>query len=856
MCVILLPEITHRLLGRLGLDPLTNTRKAIIVWAGLFAIFNIAPVAAQTNVPFVSGFERFGRHAEVDEALAGEVLLSELSCTACHTSGRISAKGGPQLDSIARRVNEQWLRDYLAAPATTKPGTTMPDVLSGLTQQSKHETIAALVAFLSTLQADYPEIKAGGANPVEFEFWKKGDASRGAQLYHQVGCVACHAPDADYEVAEVAASPIDRLLDELEPDELADMGLASTARRVESVPHGDLASKYSRRSLTHFLFQPEHFRPGGRMPNMKLAPNEAADIAAFLLQRRNTAPNGGPDAAEDIKTVEPPLPGAKLLSPSAAGSPDDRVISPSTDTALVENGRQLFSTLGCANCHHAEKIVSQRFKPLEELELTTASASCLVAGTGGVKYGLDSAQSAAISAAMVLLKSHSQATGSEPDDGDRVDRTLLQMNCYACHARGSLGGVGRYRKGYFETVTGVDLGDEGRLPPPLSGVGSKLKPAWLKRVFRGDPKTTLRPHMTIRMPIFPHADVTALADLLGNVDGANPAPASQVFATSATEVEAIPTGNIGRELMGIGCIECHAFDGQALPGVIGNDLTSVPERIFPAWFRDFIMNPGQLKNRTRMPSFFPEGKSQVPQVLGGDATKQIAAMWDYLEHQQRLGLPERIAAQRAKNYQLTPTDHPILLRTFMNGVGMHAIAVGFPAGVHFAVDAQQARLAIAWRKEFVDARSTWFERFTPPIDPLGADSQPICAGPSFFTIDPIAGVPVAVPTEFLGYQLGQDRVPTFRYRCGGYRIEDRIVPNEGGGLRRRIRLLPDGNSVAQELWFRVIEGDQVIQETTHQFRSETGLSVQLLNPNQTPPHQAPWIVPLRTNEDLELIYQW
>lgn len=457
---------------------------------------------------------------------------------------------------------------------------------------------------------------------------------------------------------------------------------------------------------------------------------------------------------------------------------------------------------------------------------------------------------------MVRLKSHSQSTGSEPNDGDRVDRTLLQMNCYACHTRGSLGGVGRYRKGYFETVTGVDLGDEGRLPPPLSGVGSKLKPAWLKRVFRGDPKTTLRPHMTIRMPSFHHADVTALADLLGNVDGANPAPASQVFTIPAAEVEESPAGKIGRDLMGIGCIECHAFDSQALPGVIGVDLARVPERIFPAWFRDFILNPGQIKDRTRMPSFFPEGKSQVPQVLEGDAQKQIAAMWDYLEHQQQLGLPERIAAQRAKNYQLTPADHPIMLRTFMNGVGMHAIAVGFPAGVHFAVDAQQARLAIAWRKEFVDARSTWFERFTPPIDPLGADSQPICAGPSFFTIDPIAGVPVVVPTEFLGYQLGRDRVPTFRYRCGIYRIEDRIVPDEGGGLRRRIHLLPEGNSVAQEIWFRVIEGDQVIQETPHHFRSETGLSVQLLNPNQPPPKQAPWLVPLRASEDLELIYQW
>ncbi|MCA9157401.1 MAG: c-type cytochrome, partial [Planctomycetales bacterium] len=549
-----------------------KTHHTIILLAGLFAIFDIASAAAEPKVPFVASFERFGRHAEVEVALAGEVLLSELSCTACHASQHISAKGGPQLDSIARGVSEQWLRDYLASPATVKPGATMPDVLFSLTQQSKDEAITALVAFLSTLQADYPTIKAGGANPVEFEFWKKGDADRGARFYHQLGCVACHAPDAEYEVAEIAASPIDRLLEELDPDELAEMGLASTARRVESVPHGDLALKYSRHSLTHFLFQPEHFRPGGRMPNMKLAPNEAADIAAYLLQRRKPLPDVGPDGAGVVKSFESALPGTKPLSSSATGGPDDRAISPSTHTTLVENGRQLFSTLGCANCHRAGEIASQRFKPLEELDLTTASASCLVEGTGSVKYGLDAAQAAAlnvaINVAMVGPTSHSQIEGGELADGDVVARTLLQMNCYACHTRDDLGGVGRYRRGYFETVTGVDLGDEGRLPPPLSGVGRKLQPTWLKRLFRGDPKTTLRPHMTIRMPTFPHADVAALADLLGKIDGANPAPASQVFANATAEIDASLTGSIGRDLMGVGCIECHAFDGQAMPGVI------------------------------------------------------------------------------------------------------------------------------------------------------------------------------------------------------------------------------------------------------------------------------------------------
>lgn len=823
-----------RLLWLGSVEPMRNSRSVITFLVGFFAIVNIVSVAAENQVPFVPGFERFGRHDDVEEALAGEVLLSELSCTACHASERISAKGGPQLDGIARRVSEEWLRDFLASPATVQPGTTMPDVLSGLTQQSKEQTIAALVAFLSTLHAEYPAIKAGGTNPVEFEFWKQGDASRGVNLYHQTGCVACHAADADYKVAEIAVSPVDQLLDELDPDVLADMGLASSTRRVESIPHGDLASKYSRLSLTRFLFQPEHFRPGGRMPNMKLALSEAADIAAYLLQRRNPLL----DRAQDSRVT------------------DDRAVPRSTDAVLIETGRQLFATLGCANCHHTGAVNGQSYQSLEELDLDTVSASCLNAGTGHATYGLDPVQTAAIKAAIVGLKSPSPVNGSKSEIIAAVDRTLLQMNCYGCHTRDNLGGIGRDRKGYFQTVEGVDLGDEGRLPPSLSGVGRKLKPSWLKRVFRGDATTTLRPHMTVRMPKFPHADVTSLADRLGVVDGANPAPASEVFVTSATGAESSPNGKIGHQLMEIGCTECHEFGGQAMPGVIGVDLIGVPDRIFPAWFRDFVMNPGELKTRTRMPNFFPEGQSQLPQVLGGDASKQIAAMWDYLEHHEQFGIPSKIAAQRAKNYQLAPTDHPIILRTFMNGVGTHAIAIGFPAGVHFAMDARQARLAIGWRKNFVDAQSTWFERFAPPIDPLDPGAQPIGEGPSFFTIDSRDGVPTAVTTEFLGYQLDRDRIPTFRYLCGGYRIEDRIVPNGDGGLRRRIRLVADGTGVTSKLWFRVIEGDHVSQETEHQFRSESGLSVQLLNPQQSPVHRKQWMIPLRVSDDLELIYQW
>ena len=35
---------------------------------------------SDSSVPFVSGFDRFGRHADVDEVTAGRLLITELSC--------------------------------------------------------------------------------------------------------------------------------------------------------------------------------------------------------------------------------------------------------------------------------------------------------------------------------------------------------------------------------------------------------------------------------------------------------------------------------------------------------------------------------------------------------------------------------------------------------------------------------------------------------------------------------------------------------------------------------------------------------------------------------------------------------
>ncbi|RME91526.1 MAG: hypothetical protein D6766_11790, partial [Verrucomicrobia bacterium] len=48
------------------------------------------------------------------------------------------------------------------------------------------------------------------------------------------------------------------------------------------------------------------------------------------------------------------------------------------------------------------------------------------------------------------------------------------------------------------------------------------------------------------------------------------------------------------------------------------------------WFRRYLEDPVKFRPGTRMPSFWPEGRPVLPEVLDGDPTRQIGAIWHAL----------------------------------------------------------------------------------------------------------------------------------------------------------------------------------------------------------------------------------
>jgi mono/diheme cytochrome c family protein len=202
-----------------------------------------AAFGAQEQAPIVPGLH--GEHG-LDERQVGELLLSELRCTACHADVA-PAPRAPDLSEVGARVELDYLERFLADPAGTQPGTKMPSLLP---LEGRAQIARELAHFL---------VGAAGSG-LRHDAARDEDVAAGEALFHTVGCVACHAPRAP-----------------------AFAGGAVPDARPGAVRLAHVPAKYSLDSLTAFLFQPLRSRPSGRMPDLLLGRGEARAIASYLL---------------------------------------------------------------------------------------------------------------------------------------------------------------------------------------------------------------------------------------------------------------------------------------------------------------------------------------------------------------------------------------------------------------------------------------------------------------------------------------------------------------------------------------------------------------------------------------------
>jgi hypothetical protein len=167
-----------------------------------------------------------------------------------------------------------------------------------------------------------------------------------------------------------------------------------------------------------------------------------------------------------------------------------------------------------------------------------------------------------------------------------------------------------------------------------------------------------------------------------------------------------------------------------------------------------------------MPSVFFGGKSAAPQFLDGDPQRQMAALWGYLSAGSKLPLPSLAPPAAAivaggENPRYTPREKSMIVRGFMPGTaGMKGIAVGTPAGMHFAFDSERCALMAVWTGDFAEIGG-WYDngRGKPEengLKPLGKIIWRGAAEPVFSQSTQAATEPSSIAPRFRAIATTKD----------------------------------------------------------------------------------------------------
>lgn len=730
----------------------------------------------------------------------GEALIGELNCIACHSASddatdRLMPRNAPFLGQVGKRLSSEFLDAYLRDPHGQRPGTAMPHLFNDIPPAMMNTVVENLVHFLASQGGPFDSA------PRAFDDLA---VAQGRFLYHQVGCVACHTPFESAQVLQHDLFPIRGATDD--PYATPEEDAPSTDVPPIGMSLASIGRKTNLAQLTAFLADPTSVHPSGRMPDMNLTNGEAHQVASYLMSQT------APDASTRPMFV---------LDPDKA-----------------KRGETFFAAMGCAHCHQdmgpnrTPIAPMPRPEPIPALRDLKGKAGqgCLATDVeaGLADYELDQSQRTAIAHTL----DHIDDLATPMTAQQRVGRFMTAGSCLACHSRDETGGVPADLRAYFLTLDEADLGDEGRIPPILTGVGAKLRPAWLTQVITQG--TQVRPYMAARMPKFNFEQVPAFVHALESLDA--PCPIDELPPDSFSEV----LRNDGRILFGLGgmsCINCHAIAGHEPLGEPAMDLVNAHERLRSDWYRAYMADPSGFRPGTRMPNHWPPDQANpFPSIQDGDDQRQIEAIWAYLSQGQFMPLPQGI--ETGEGFELVVLDKPMVFRTFIEGTGSRAIAIGFPEQVHAAFDAATCRLDQIWRGPFLSASGAWAGRGGNATDPLGQEVIQMPPGPPIVSLagdmTPWPGsVPKDTAYRFKGYALDEQRVPTLNYQFGPTRIAETLTPivrQSAPGMKRTIALAQSPDE-RERLFLRLASAQSVERRSDTSFLIDNRITITIDAPD-------------------------
>jgi cytochrome c2 len=574
---------------------------------------------------------------------AGMKTIEDLGCWGCHRIEGLEKqhlpKVGPSLEKVASKVTREWATRWVMKPDSFRASTRMPQFfylenfvnVSGpkkatpaqrrMNDQGRVENDAMVNSIIAYL---FDKSHSANVPPVP----GAGDPVHGKALLSERGCFGCHLADPN-----------------------ARRDLTGTYRQFGPNLAG-IGAKTSRDWIYRWILDPKAWNPETKMPNLRLAPQEALDIAEYLSTLKappefERAALPSTDAATlDRIALYFEMSDKTLIDAKAALAKMD------VHAKEVYAGEKLIAHYGCFACHAIPGFENAKPIGTELTEEGSKAVHLLDFGFVHIPhtrqdwfetklhnpriFDRDHARGweekyrmpdfhlsqnerdhvmTALLGFQELNASESARKRLSPDEAaiERGRRIVKSHNCQGCHVIEGFGGS-------FRSL----VADPSLAPPIIQGQGAKVQSDWLFSFLKAPKTGQIRPWLEVHMPTFGFsaAELNDLTRYFAALDRASYPFLARDYVTDPGRWAA------GRKVFELlRCKQCHPRNEQEMnaPGVdrasLAPNLQMAATRLRHDWISDWIRRPDEWMPGTRMPTNFPKGDD-------GRRTSPIAALLD------------------------------------------------------------------------------------------------------------------------------------------------------------------------------------------------------------------------------------
>lgn len=498
----------------------------------------------------------------------GRLLFAQLHCTACHDPAGLVPKGdasampelaqdAPVFAEFGARFQEAWLAHWINDPHSIRPHALMPRMFQSAPAGTIDPRAADIAAYLVSL-----------GKPIDAPV-AEDLAPKGAALFANLGCVACHT----------APEP-------------------SGKDEFDRVPLAHLKAKWQATALREYLKNPQALYRWTRMPNFRLSDGEAAELTAFLMSGNQREFAAGPkgNAANGAQ-----------LAVSAGCLNCHAGIPPAAQPKLADTLKAGW-TSGCMAVDEAKRGAAPDFA----LDAPQRSALLALAAAG-----FDSLQRDNPAEFLQRQFVNLRCAACHPRDGDSNIWSQLDSEVSALQAGAPL-------------EVGEGKPAAGTSAPLFTWLGEKLKTDWAAKFIAGESPYKPRPWLIARMPGF-GVYSAGLAQGLALDHGfpieipQEAAPDPALLKAGATLVSENGGFNC-TTCHGLGERPPTAvFEAPAI------NFAYTHERIRHGCFHRWVNFPLRIDPETKMPRFADDsGKTALTDFFGGNASQQFEAIWQYI----------------------------------------------------------------------------------------------------------------------------------------------------------------------------------------------------------------------------------